>query len=139
MPHRAVMDTNVLYAGLRSRRGASFQILDALCLRKWRLVLSNTVLTEYEEILKRESAVLNLSSERIDKLLDALCSLADRRQLSESWVPVLTDSDDEALVHLAVEARADYLVSHNVRHLAPARKLGVTLLEPREFLSILRA
>jgi putative PIN family toxin of toxin-antitoxin system len=132
------MDTNVFYAGLRSRRGASFQLLDGLWQRKWTLVLSNTVLTEYEEVLKREATVLGFSAERIDKLLDALCSLADRRQLSESWIPVLTDSDDEALVHLAVEARADYLVSHNIRHLAPARKLGVTLLEPREFLSILR-
>lgn len=138
MPPRAVMDTNVLYAGIRSRRGASFQILDALWQRKWTLALSNTVLSEYEEILKRESTALNLSAERIDKLLDALCALADRRQLSESWIPVLTDSDDEALVHLAVEARADYVVSHNIRHLAPARKLGVTLLEPKAFLAILR-
>jgi putative PIN family toxin of toxin-antitoxin system len=133
------MDTNVLYAGLRSRRGASFQILDALWQRKWTLVLSNTVLTEYEEVLKREAAVLNFSAEQIDKLLDALCSLADRRQLSEGWMPVLTDPDDEPLVHLAVEGSADYLVSHNVRHLTPARKLGVTLLEPKAFLAILRA
>src|ERR1041385_3659856 len=139
MPPRAVMDTNVLYAGLRSRRGASFQILDGLWRRQWTLVLSNTVLTEYEEVLKREAAVLNFSAEQIDKLLDALCSLADRRQLSEGWIPVLTDPDDEPLVHLAVEARVDSLVSHNIRHLAPARKLGVTLLEPKAFLAILRA
>ena len=52
VPPRAVMDTNVLYAGLRSRRGASFQILEALWQRKWTLVLSNTVLTEYEEIIR---------------------------------------------------------------------------------------
>lgn len=138
MPPRAVMDTNVLYAGLRSRSGASFQVLDALWRREWTLVLSNTVLTEYEEILKRESVRLGLTLERINKLLDALCSLADRRHLSESWLPVLTDPDDESLVHLAVEAQAGRLVTHNIRHLAPARKLGVTVLEPKEFLAILR-
>ncbi|HEY0548880.1 MAG TPA: putative toxin-antitoxin system toxin component, PIN family [Verrucomicrobiae bacterium] len=138
MPPRAVMDTNILYAALRSRRGASFQVLDALWRREWTLVLSNTVLTEYEEILKRESAALGLTLERINKLLDALCSLADRRHLSESWLPVLTDPDDESLVHLSVEAQAGRLVTHNIRHLAPARKLGVTVLEPKEFLAILR-
>jgi putative PIN family toxin of toxin-antitoxin system len=132
------MDTNILYAALRSRRGASFQVLDALWRREWTLVLSNTVLTEYEEILKRESAALGLTLERINKLLDALCSLADRRHLSESWLPVLTDPDDESLVHLSVEAQAGRLVTHNIRHLAPARKLGVTVLEPKEFLAILR-
>ena len=137
-PPRAVLDTNVFYAGLRSRRGASFQILDSLWQRKWTLVLSNTVLTEYEEVLKREAVALGFSAERIDKLLDALCSVAVRRQVSESWIPVLPDPDDEPLVHLAVEARVDYLVSHNVRHLAPAWKVGVTLLEPKAFLAILR-
>jgi putative PIN family toxin of toxin-antitoxin system len=102
MSPRAVMDTNVLYAGLRSRRGASFQILDALWQRRWTLVLSNTVLTEYEEVLTREAHALNLTSEEIAKLLDALCALAERRQTSEAWQPVLTDPDDEALVQLTV-------------------------------------
>jgi len=132
------MDTNVLFAGLRSRRGASFHVLDALWQRKWTLVLSNTILTEHEEILKREAETLVLSHEHINKLLDALCVLAERHQTSETWLPVLSDPDDETLVHLAVESKADHLVSHNVRHLEPARKLGVSLLEPRRFLAILR-
>ncbi|MEK7677847.1 MAG: putative toxin-antitoxin system toxin component, PIN family [Verrucomicrobiota bacterium] len=136
---RAVMDTNVLYAGLRSRRGASFQILDALWQRKWTLVLSNTVLTEYEEILKRESLTLGLTFGHIHKTLDALCALAERHHLSGGWLPVLSDPDDEPLVHLSVEGRADHLISHNIRHLEPARKLGVNLLEPKEFLAIIRA
>jgi predicted nucleic acid-binding protein len=55
------LDTNVLYAALRSRRGASFAILEALWQRKWSLLLSNTVLMEYEEILQRESQALNLN------------------------------------------------------------------------------
>src|SRR5437016_2726410 len=99
MPPRAVMDTNVLYAGLRSRRGASFQILDALWQRNWILLLSNTVLTEYEEIVKREATTLGLTFERIHKTLDALCTLAERRYPSDVWLPVLSDPDDEALVH----------------------------------------
>jgi predicted nucleic acid-binding protein len=115
------MDTNVLYAGLRSRRGASFQILDRLWQGQWTLVLSNTVLTEYEELLKRKATTLGLTFEQITKVLDGLCVLAERRRLSEVWHPVLRDPDDEALVHLSVESG-----------------LGVNLLEPREFLAILR-
>ena len=139
MPPRAVLDTNVLYAGLRSRHGASFQLLDALWQRKWTLLLSQTILAEYEEILMREAATLGFTIERINRLLDALCAVAERHGLSETWIPVLSDPDDEAFVHLAVEARADHLVSHNVRHLEAAGKLGVNVLEPRVFLAILRA
>jgi putative PIN family toxin of toxin-antitoxin system len=138
MPLRAVMDTNVLYAGLRSRRGASFAILNALWQRRWTMVLSNTLLTEYEEVIRREADLLNLTDERINRLLDALSALAERRQLLETWTPVLTDPDDEALLHLAFEAKADYLVSHNIRHLLPAKKLGVKVLAPRDFLAIIR-
>ena len=136
--HRAVMDTNVLYAGLRSRQGASYEVLDALWQRRWTLILSQTTLTEYEEILKREAATLRLSLPQIDRLLDALCSLSERHPTSDTWVPVLHDPDDEAFVQLAVEARADALLSHNLRHLEPARALGLNLLEPRQFLAILR-
>jgi predicted nucleic acid-binding protein len=132
------MDTNVLYAGLRSRRGASFQLLEALWQRKRTLVRSNTVLTQYEEILKREANTLGLRLEGINKLLDSLCFLAEQRHLSANWLPVLRDPDDEPLVHLAVEAGAGHLVSRKIRHLEPARKLGVRLLAPKDFLAIIR-
>ena len=135
---RAVMDTNVLYAGLRSRQGASYEVLDALWRRRWTLVLSQTTLTEYEEVLKRESIMLHLSTDQIDRLLDALCTLAERCRTSETWIPILKDPDDEAFVQLAVESKADALVSHNLRHMEPAGELGVNLLAPREFLAIIR-
>lgn len=132
---RAVLDTNIIYAGMRSRHGASFAILDALSQKKWTLL---TVLTEYEEILKRESRVLNLANDQIEKLLDSLCALAERHTLTSLWLPVLQDPDHEFLIHLAVEAKADYLVTHNIRHLTPAEQYGVNLVAPREFLAIIK-
>src|SRR5438270_14094342 len=111
---RAVMDTNVLLAGLRSAQGASFEILRLLEGRKWSLVLSNTVLTEYQEILHREQASLPYTHEELERILDGVCHRAEQWRLHSHWWPVLTDPDDEAMVHLAVYSRADYLVSHNV-------------------------
>jgi predicted nucleic acid-binding protein len=104
---RAVMDTNVLVAGLRSRNGASFEWLRLLRAGKWTLVLSNTVLAEYEEVLKRERAALGLSLDEVDKALDALCLLAERRAVSSQWTPILNDPCDEPLVHLACETKVD--------------------------------
>jgi putative PIN family toxin of toxin-antitoxin system len=138
MTIRAVMDTNVLVAALRSEGGASFQLLRLCRQERWKLVLSNTVATEYEEILRREAAWLYLAPEDVDKLLDALCLLAERRTLPERPLPVLSDPDDEPLVHLAVEAGVRYLVTHNVRHLAPARQHGIEVVTPAEFLSIVK-
>jgi predicted nucleic acid-binding protein len=135
---RAVLDTNVLVAALRSRRGASFEVVRLLREGRWTLVLSNTVLGEYHEILHREAVAFGLSQLETDLYLDTLCALAEQRALTSEWQPVAIDPDDEPLVQLAREARIVYLVTHNVRHLAGARQFGVNVLRPAEFLELLR-
>lgn len=136
---KAVMDTNVLVAALRSKQGASFEILRRLRIAEWTAVLSNHLLYEYEEVLKRQAPELGLSLEDVDQLLNALCARAEECLLSHAWQPILTDPDDEPLVQLAIESDALRIVSHNVRHLQPAVRLGVEVLRPREFLDRLRA
>ena len=138
MPTRAVVDTNVIYAGLYSSAGASNLLLRLLRAGRWTLVLSNTVCAEYGEILKRQAPILGLSLEDIDHFLKALCLLAERRTLATTWTPILHDPDDEALAHLAVEARVRYLVTYNISHVAPVGALGVEVITPKEFLSVLR-
>ena len=135
---RAVLDTNVLVAGLRSQRGASHELLRMLDRREWTLVLSNTLLTEYQEVLHREQSELPYTHEEIQRVLDGLCFRAEKVHLRTRWWPVLTDADDEAMVHLAVESRTAFLVTHNVRHLQPAVEVGVSVMTPAEFLRTLR-
>ena len=134
---RAVMDTNVLYSALRSRLGASFDIFLALRDGRWRAVLSNHLLHEYEEVLKAAASELSLSFEDIDTLLDAICARAEEWQLAPGWIPILRDPDDEPLVQLAYDSAARRIVTHNARDLAPARSLGVEVLPPRDFAAML--
>lgn len=135
---RAVVDTNVVYAALYSNTGASSELFRPLTAGHWKLVLSNTLCAEYEEVLTREAATLEITREEIGRFLDALCAIAERHHLKGQWIPVLNDPDDEAQVHLAFEVGVDYIVTHNVRHLDPARELGIAVLTPKEFLNILR-
>ena len=135
---RAVMDTNVIVAAMRSRTGASFEIFRRLRFGEWTAVLSNHLLYEYEEVLKRQAPELGLSLEDVDELLNAICARAEECLLSHGWQPILSDPDDEPLVQLAIESDALRIVSHNVQHLLPAKSLGVELLRPREFLDKLR-
>lgn len=135
---RAVMDTNVLVAAFRSRIGASFEIFQGLRRDEWTAVLSNHLIYEYEEILKREAAGLSLSLDDVDQILNALCARGEEWPLTHNWEPVLPDPDDEPLVQLAQESGALVIVTHNTRHLQPAAKLGIQVLKPREFLVTLR-
>ena len=76
--------------------------------------------------------------EEIERLLDGLCLHAEEARLRSRWWPVLPDADDEAMVHLTVESRTEYLVTHNVRHLQLAVEFGVSVVTPAEFLRELR-
>jgi len=134
---RAVFDTNVLLAALLSKRGASFEILQRLRQGEWRLVLSNHLLLEYEEVLKRNAHALGLTFEDADLLLNVICQAADCVELPEPAPPRLPDLDDEPLLRLAEASGARLITTHNLRHLRPAADFAVAVLLPREFLRIL--
>jgi predicted nucleic acid-binding protein len=135
---RAVMDTNVVVAGLRSPSGASHELLARLRAGGWALVLSNTVLGEYHEILHREAEFLALTPQEADSFIDALCELAQRFSPATPWQPTANDPDDEAIIQLAREAGVVYLVTHNVRDVSRAAQFGIRVVRPAEFLEILR-
>lgn len=50
----------------------------------------------------------------------------------------MRDPDDDFLLDLAVTARATHLVTHNVRDLEAARRFGINVVTPGQFLDILR-
>lgn len=129
-----VLDTNVLIAGLRSRNGASFQVLSLVGESAFELNVSVPLVLEYEEVAKRESRALGLTHAEIDEVLDYLCAVATHREIYFLWRPVLRDAADDMVLEVAVEAGCDIVVTHNVRDFAGAERFGVRVLAPGEFL-----
>lgn len=129
-----VLDTNVLIAGLRSRNGASFQVLSLVGESAFELNVSVPLVLEYEEVAKRESRALGLTHAEIDEVLDYLCAVATHREIYFLWRPVLRDAADDMVLEVAVEAGCDIVVTHNVRDFAGAERFGVRALTPGEFL-----
>jgi predicted nucleic acid-binding protein len=136
---RAVLDTNVLLAALRSRRGASFEIVSRYRKSEFALLIGNTILSEYDEVLKREGPSFGLSVSTVDRFLDALCAGAESFHTSGLWKPSLPDADDEAVAQLALEAKVGYLVTFNQRHFPADRLPAVKVVSPKEFLSVLQS
>lgn len=129
------MDTNVLVAGLRSRRGASYRILELVEAGEVTPVLSVPLVLEYEAVLKRQSRLLGLTLEDIDGLLDDLCVLGERRLVYYLWRPALRDPRDELVLEAAVAAGCLEVVTHNVRDFAGSEQFGVAVTTPRQWLA----
>jgi len=132
-PH-IVLDTNVLFAALRSSRGASYRLLSMVGEDRFQLHVSAPLVAEYEAVLKRGK--LSLSSQQIDDVVDYLCAKAVHHKIFYLWRPMLKDPGDDFVLELAVKANAQ-IVTWNVSDFLRAAGLGVQVQTPRELLNIL--
>ncbi len=57
-----------------------------------------------------------------------------RRQIFYLWRPFLRDPGDDMVLELAVEAEAEFIVSHNLRDFAGAEQFGLRVVTPQSFL-----
>lgn len=129
-----VIDTNVLFAGLYSNRGASYRLLSLLDSGKFEINLSVPLTMEYEEVLKRNHNKLGLTTPEVDQFLENFGAIANWHEIYFLWRPVLKDQDDDMILELAVKARCDYIITYNKQDFMPAKMFGVTLATSREFL-----
>lgn len=130
-PPRIVLDTNVLYAGLYSASGNSHQLLRAIGQGRVRIALSTPLLFEYEDVLKRNLAALNLSDAEVEIVLDNLCALADFQAVYFLWRPCLPDANDDMVLELAVAAQVPRIVSFNAKDFGPAFRFGIEVVSPK--------
>jgi putative PIN family toxin of toxin-antitoxin system len=129
-----VLDTNVLVAAIRSRRGASFRVLEQVGGGRFEIVVSVALVLEYEEVLERHRLAADLDASDIQDLLDYLCAEARHQDIFYLWRPYLHDPDDDHVLELAVAARCDGIVTFNVRDFAGADRFGLWAETPRHFL-----
>jgi putative PIN family toxin of toxin-antitoxin system len=134
---RVVLDTNVVVAGLRSRRGASFRVLAEVGTGRFEIALSVPLVLEYEDVLRRGNVVKGLSGAAIDALLDYFCSTAHRQPIFYLWRPLLPDPKDDLVLELTVAAECRAIVTHNLKHFLGAESFGVSVLTPAAFLRFL--
>jgi putative PIN family toxin of toxin-antitoxin system len=129
---RIVLDTDVVIAGSRSDRGASFQWLLAALERRATLLLSVPLCLEYEAVLTRREHLraVGATAAEARRLLDALIAVAEPVEVSFLWRPSLRDPDDEMVLETAVNGRADWLLTFNVADFAGAARFGVNVGRP---------
>ena len=130
---KIVIDTNVVVAGLKSRKGASFQVLSRIGTDAFDIGLSVPVLVEYETVLKRMH-LPHLTAHNIEAFLDYVCAVADNREIFYLWRPYLKDPKDDMILEIAVASQADYIVTFNLRDFSNIDLFGVEAITPQQLL-----
>lgn len=133
-PPQIVLDTNVIVAAQRSRRGASSLLVSLVGTGAFDIHLSVPLALEYEAVLARQREELGLSTEDVGDIVDALCALAVPHRIHFLWRPYLHDAGDEHVLELAVAAQCEYVVTYNRRDFAGIERFGIGVVDPKTFL-----
>ena len=131
---QVVLDTNVIYSGLRSRRGASFKLLSLLGSGRFEIHLSVPLVLEYEEVLQEKRRDLGLTEADVGDVLNYLCGVGGLHEIHFLWRPRLKDPDDEMILELAVGAGCEYIVTYNKEDFPGVEKFSIELVTSKELL-----
>lgn len=135
--YRTVLDTSTVVAAFRSRRGAINLLLGRVARGLIRPLVTTALFLEYEDVLLRPEhrLVTGMSETDVERVLAALASAAEPVEVHFRWRPQLRDPADEMVLEAAVNGQANTLVTHDVRHFAPAAKrFQLRVMTPQECL-----
>lgn len=137
--YEVIIDTNVLFSALNSKNGASYKLLSLIGLDIFSIHLSVPLVLEYEEKLKEKKKILKLSVSDIDDVIDYFCSVGIKHnEVNIFWRPCLNDPDDEMILELGVHARADFIITHNIKDFKKVKGFRLKAITPAAFLDLLR-
>ena len=132
---RLVLDTNVIAAAVRSRTGASRQLLMAALDRRFEMLASVPLILEYEAVLMRSEhlAASGLNAGEVSELLDAVSAVIKPVALRFTWRPCTKDPADDMVLETAVNGQAECIATFNIRDLADsASEFNIRVAQPSE-------
>jgi putative PIN family toxin of toxin-antitoxin system len=131
---KIVIDTNVLFAALKSSQGASHKLVSLLPSKKFSIAISVPLILEYEDVLRRDRLPGSISEKDVCDFIDFFCHIGEQRDIFFLWRPFLPDPSDDLVLEVAVAGECDAIITYNKRHFRNVEKFGLRVLDPREFL-----
>jgi len=117
-----VIDTSVIISALIGKKGPGREILRKSLLGEYKVLISNALFLEYEDVSKRKQ-VLNvcpLTRKEIAELLAAFYSVCNWVPIYYLWRPNIADESDNFLIELAMAGNATHIVTNNISDLKNA-------------------
>jgi putative PIN family toxin of toxin-antitoxin system len=129
---RLVIDTNVLVSAALKPAGLQRTVLLLAITKPARLYVSQPILGEYREVLARPELHIRkgLRLQLLQLIKDRSYAVTPTRLLD-----VASDPDDNMFIECADAARADYLITGNIKHF-PAFWKKTKIITSREFVGL---
>jgi len=123
---------------MRSRLGASNELIRHLTGGKFRTAVSTALVLEYDDVLHRPGMVASYTEEEIDAFINSFCAVSVEAYIYFRWRPFLPDPKDDHVFECALASGASYIVTHNIRDFRGLDPFGISVVTPNQFLRILK-
>lgn len=134
----AVIDTNILASGSLAHSGNVADIMDAIYSGRFRLAISEHILTELMRTLENPYFAQRLSTQQVTTFISLLRALAVVVTPTPNVMSVATHPEDDVILATASAATAVYVVTGD-RHLQRVGAYGSTrIISTAEFAVMLR-
>ena len=132
---KVVIDTNVFISGLNFL-GKPNEILELFIKGEIEVYISPFILREIEKILRKK---FSWNKKQLQKVLDKIKKKAIMVKPKTKISIIKTKRDDNRILECALEARAQYLISGDERHILPLKNFqGIKILSAAEFLKLFK-
>jgi putative PIN family toxin of toxin-antitoxin system len=132
LPLRLVLDTNVVISAALKQEGLQRTVFLLAISKPARMYVSEAILAEYRMVLARPELRIRKGLQL--RFLDLVANRA-RLVSPTRLVSASSDPDDNKFLDCADEARADYLITGNLRHF-PRFWKATKVVSAREFVSL---
>lgn len=133
-PPRLVVDTNIIVSGLISTGTNPSKIIDAIKKKKFFLLISDEVVSEYLRVLEYPHIrkYKKITDETISHLTALFINEGERVEILNE-ITASPDPDDDKFLSLAVEGKADYIITGDKGDLLSFKEIsGIPIITARE-------
>jgi putative PIN family toxin of toxin-antitoxin system len=130
---RAVFDTNILISGYLWK-GPPRQAIEKVRDKEWTLLVSKDTIAELIRVLAYRK--FGLSPEEIQPIIEDLSRISEIVEVTTKVTAIRADLTDNMFLALAVDGRAEVIVSGD-HHLLDLRQFtGIPIIRVRRFLHV---
>jgi putative PIN family toxin of toxin-antitoxin system len=130
---RAVIDTNIFVSGFLGK-GPPHKVLEAWSAAKFKLVVSDEIVMEYESVLNR---LLKHSPFLVNRTIESVSLHAEYVQPVPLNQKLCREPNEEIFISTAVAGRANCIITGDKDLLVLNPVMNVEVLTPRAFLQML--
>lgn len=134
---KIVLDTNVWLSAV-FWSGEAEKIIESR--EKFEILISEDILKEITEVLDKETKFQKFIEDRKQKIEELIRTILSISTLTStlSKVDIIKHKKDNIILELALDGKADYIISYNKHILDLIEFKGIRILSPGDFLKLIK-